>query len=104
MTPDDHVPLPASCGPDSGRVIPVVDRNRCEGKADCVTVCPYDVFEIQSVSREVRSDLSLLGRVKLAVHGGKQAFASGADDCHACGVCVEACPENAISLAPRRSN
>ena len=26
--------------------MPVVDRGRCEGKADCVEVCPYDVFEV----------------------------------------------------------
>ncbi|HEY4184287.1 MAG TPA: ferredoxin family protein [Polyangia bacterium] len=25
---------------------PVVDRARCEGKRDCVEVCPYGVFEV----------------------------------------------------------
>ena len=27
-----------------GRVVPVIDRRKCEGKQDCVRVCPYHVF------------------------------------------------------------
>jgi ferredoxin len=38
----------SSCRDSSGRVVPVVDRNRCEGKEECVRVCPYGVFSIQS--------------------------------------------------------
>ena len=30
----------------SKRLAPVIDRNRCEGKAECVRVCPFDVFTI----------------------------------------------------------
>ena len=30
----------ASCPGEPGKVAPVVDRNRCEGKEDCVRVCP----------------------------------------------------------------
>ena len=37
-------------------------------------------------------------RGKLFVHGGRQAFAVRAADCHACGLCVKACPERAIRL------
>jgi NAD-dependent dihydropyrimidine dehydrogenase PreA subunit len=40
----------------------------------------------------------LLGRLKALAHGGKQAFAVSAEACHACGLCVKACPENAIRL------
>jgi ferredoxin len=29
-------------------VVPVVDLNKCEGKNDCVEVCPYDVFEMRN--------------------------------------------------------
>jgi ferredoxin len=33
----------AGCSEVTGKLAPFVDRNRCEGKADCVRVCPYDV-------------------------------------------------------------
>jgi NAD-dependent dihydropyrimidine dehydrogenase PreA subunit len=78
--------------------VPAIDRNRCEGKEDCVRVCPYSVFEIGTLSAEDRRGLSLVGRIKAFAHGGKQAFAVRGEDCHACGLCVTACPEKAIRL------
>lgn len=94
----------ATAAPDSrcddapGRLVPVIDRNRCEAKRDCIEVCPYGVFELRALTAEERAPLSLIGRVKLFVHGGKQAFAVHADQCRACGLCVTACPEKAIKL------
>jgi NAD-dependent dihydropyrimidine dehydrogenase PreA subunit len=88
----------SECKQDAGRMIPVIDRNRCEAKQDCVEVCPYDVFEIRQLTAEERGGLSLIGKLKLFVHGGKQAFAVHADQCHGCGLCVTACPERAIRL------
>ncbi len=82
-----------------GLLAPVIDRNRCEGKEDCVRVCPYDVFEIGKLGEPERSALSFVGRIKGFVHGYKQAFAVHAEACHACGLCVTACPEQAIKLA-----
>ena len=90
---------PNECSGEPGRVAPVVDRDRCEAKADCVRVCPYDVFEIHSLSKDDRASLSLLGRIKAWVHGNMQAFVVRPEACHACQLCVEACPENALSLA-----
>jgi 4Fe-4S ferredoxin len=95
------MPAPDSCRPDA-QLAPIIDRNRCEAKADCVRVCPYDVFVVRPLTAEERRPLSLLGRAKLFVHGGKQAFAARADACQACGLCVQACPERAIRLAARR--
>ncbi len=89
---------PASCAPPAGRVVPVIDRNRCEAKGDCVRVCPYQVFEIRTLDAAERAQLSLRGRLKAFFHGGKQAFTPRADQCHACGLCVSACPEDAIKL------
>jgi NAD-dependent dihydropyrimidine dehydrogenase PreA subunit len=83
-------------------VAPEVDRNRCEGKQDCVSVCPYDVFEMATLSVEDRRGLSLIGRIKAFAHGNRQAFVVRPDDCHACRLCIDACPEKALTLAPSR--
>jgi NAD-dependent dihydropyrimidine dehydrogenase PreA subunit len=82
--------------------VPVVDRNRCEAKADCVAVCPYHVFELRALAPSDREGQSWLGRLKTWAHGGRQAYVVRPDDCHACQRCVEACPEDAIRLAPAR--
>lgn len=86
------------CPSEAGRIVPVIDRAKCEAKADCVQVCPYQVFEVRQLTSTERKDLSLTSQVKLFVHGGKQAFAVSAENCHACGLCVKACPEKAIKL------
>ncbi len=80
-------------------VHPVIDLNRCEGKAVCVEVCPYHVFEVRLVSAAEAGPLSLTGRLRRFVHGGRQAVAVRADQCHACGLCVKECPEEAIRLS-----
>ncbi len=87
-----------ACKHDAGVVRPVIDRNRCEGKEDCVRVCPYSVFEIAVIGAAEKQGMSPLGRVKAFFHGGRQAFAVRADDCHGCGLCVAKCPEKAIKL------
>ena len=83
---------------DPGRVAPVIDRNRCEGKAECVRVCPYGVFEMGTLDAGQRRGLSLVGKLKAFAHGYKQALVVRGPDCHACGLCVTACPERAIKL------
>lgn len=92
-----------SCPGEAGKVAPVVDRNRCEAKGDCVRVCPYDVFEIGPLSASERVALSWLGKVKAWAHGNQQAFVVHPEACHACRLCVDACPEKALSLAPFRT-
>jgi 4Fe-4S ferredoxin len=87
-----------SCTQPAGVVRPVVDSSRCEGKEDCVRVCPYDVFEVRRLTGEERRGLSLITRFKVMAHGGKQAFVVHGDQCHSCGLCVAACPEHAIRL------
>ncbi len=83
----------------AGALSPVIDRNCCEGKQDCVRVCPYQVFELRKLDPQERAQLSFAGGIKAFFHGYKQAFAVRADQCHACGLCVSACPERAIALA-----
>jgi len=87
-----------NCQDTPGNMQPVINRNRCEAQADCVRVCPFDVFEIQPLTDDDRAGLSLRGRLKAWAHGGRQAYAVNAAACHACGLCVDACPERAITL------
>ena len=86
------------CRQPAGALRPVIDRNRCEGKGDCLEVCPYGVFSIGTLPPDDRKALSLIGKLKGFAHGWQQAFTPNADVCRACGHCVKACPERAITL------
>lgn len=88
------------CKGEAGRVVPLIDRNRCEAKGGCVEVCPYEVFEIRPLAPADRAALSFRGKLKAWGHGHRQAYVVRPDDCHACGLCVQACPEDAIRLVP----
>lgn len=89
------------CRAEPGAYEPRIDRGRCEGKSDCVAVCPYGVFEVRSIDDEDFRALSFLGRLKSRAHGRLTAYAPRAGACQACGLCVVACPERAITLVPR---
>lgn len=86
------------CRQPPGLLRPVIDRNRCEGKGDCVAVCPHDMFSVGTLPAERRKELNLLGKLRGFAHGWQQAFTPNADACRACGHCVKACPERAITL------
>jgi NAD-dependent dihydropyrimidine dehydrogenase PreA subunit len=88
----------AECKAEPGAYRPAVDARRCEGKGDCLEVCPYQVFEIGRLDDETFRALPALTRFKLWAHGRKTAYTPGAEACRACGLCVVACPERAISL------
>lgn len=88
----------SDCRVPAGAMRPVIDRNRCEGKGDCTNVCPYHVFEIRKIDRADRAQLSLAGRLKSFAHRGKTSYTPHEDACMACGKCVKACPEKAITL------
>jgi NAD-dependent dihydropyrimidine dehydrogenase PreA subunit len=88
------------CRADPGQVVPVVNRSRCEGKKDCVDVCPYDVFEVRRIDDADFAALSFLGRLKSRAHGRQTSYTPRASACQACGLCVVACPEKAITLGP----
>jgi NAD-dependent dihydropyrimidine dehydrogenase PreA subunit len=86
------------CRAEPGRFVPVVNRSKCEGKSDCVEVCPYDVFEVRRIDDEDFKKLGALGKLKSLAHGRKTAYTPRASACQACGLCVAACPEKAIKL------
>jgi 4Fe-4S ferredoxin len=85
---------PASWGP-------VIDKRRCEGKGDCVEVCPYNVFEVGTIDEQEFRAMPFMIRLKLRVHGKRTALTPKLDACQACGLCVVACPEHAIKLQRR---
>ena len=86
------------CRAEPGSYAPRIDRQRCEGKRDCVLVCPYGVFEVRRIDDADFAALSLLGKLKSSVHGRQTAYTPRAPDCQACGLCVVACGEKAIQL------
>ena len=90
------------CGAEPGLFRPHVDRNACEGKNDCVEVCPYDVFEVRRIEDSDFAALSFFGKMKSRAHGRMTAYTPKADFCQACGLCVVACPEKAITLLVRK--
>jgi NAD-dependent dihydropyrimidine dehydrogenase PreA subunit len=88
------------CRAEAGRTRIVVDRGKCEGKGDCVEVCPYNVFEVGRISDDDFARLGVLGKLKSLAHRRKTALLPRLDACRACGMCVVACPEKALSLVP----
>jgi NAD-dependent dihydropyrimidine dehydrogenase PreA subunit len=89
------------CKAEPEAFTPVVSHRRCEGKGDCVEVCPYDVFEVRTIDEPEFRALPWLARLKLRAHGKQVAYTPNADACKACGLCVVACPEHAIRLVSK---
>ena len=86
------------CAAAPGTWGPVIDHARCEGKGDCVVVCPNDVFDVRRIDDADFDALGRLARIKVRAHGRQTAYTPNAGSCRACGLCVMACPENAIQL------
>lgn len=88
----------SECRQAPGVFHPVVNRAKCEGKKDCVEVCPYDVFEVRRMDDADFAELGFLAKLKSRAHKRQTAYTPRADGCQACGKCVAACPEKAIKL------
>lgn len=93
------MPSPSDCKHPAGAFAPVIDRSRCEGKAECVKVCPTHVFVVGTLPDIERSNLNFAARIKGFVHRWQQALLINPSACEGCGKCVAACPEQAITLA-----
>jgi NAD-dependent dihydropyrimidine dehydrogenase PreA subunit len=93
----------AECRATPGDFAPAVDRSKCEGKADCVEVCPVHVFEVRRMEDADFARLGVLAKLKSVAHGRKTAYTPRAAVCEACGQCVAACPEKAIKLVRVRA-
>jgi NAD-dependent dihydropyrimidine dehydrogenase PreA subunit len=88
------------CNAPEGSWTPVVDRTRCEAERDCVDVCPNDVFEIRRMDVSDFAALGLGTKLKVVAHRRLTAYTPNASACRACGLCVVACPKDAITLVP----
>jgi 4Fe-4S ferredoxin len=89
------------CKFSAGRLMPIINANRCEGKGPCVTACPVQVLEMGFLPKEERKGLTLKGKIKAFIHRYEQARVINVNACLGCGDCVKVCPEQAISLARR---
>jgi 4Fe-4S ferredoxin len=81
--------------------IPLIDHGRCEAKRDCLDVCPNDVFEVRRIDQADFDRLNALGKLRSRAHRRMTAYVVRPDQCNECGLCVPACPEDAITLIPR---
>jgi len=86
------------CSAPAGSWTPVIDHARCEAKRDCVEVCPNDVFDVRRIDDADYAALGRFAKLRVVAHRRQTAYAPHADDCRACGLCVVACPEHAITL------
>lgn len=98
-SPESGLPANKACKQEAGLFRPVIDRSRCEGKAECVKVCPTSVFMVGTLPKAQRSGLGLRGTLKGVAHRWQQALLVNPAACEACGLCVQVCPERAITLA-----
>ena len=89
---------PRDCKQAPGEFVPVLDRSRCEGKGECVRVCPVSVYAVGTLPPAQRGGLGLRARLKGMAHRWQQALLVNPGACEACGLCVQACPERAITL------
>ena len=56
------------------------------------------MFEIRRIDDSDFRGLSALAKLRVLAHRRQTAYTPNADACRACGLCVVACPEGAISL------
>ncbi|MFK7748467.1 MAG: ferredoxin family protein [Kordia sp.] len=87
----------SNCDAVGEKLMPVINLNNCGGKEDCVPACPYDVLEMRKITPEDRLTLNLKGKIK-TFFKPKKAYVTDSSMCHACGICVQVCPERAIKL------
>ena len=88
------------CG-ETEAVAPVIDRDRCVGDAGCVAVCPHQVLALRPVAAQDCDGLPASTRFLLSLSQGLQAVVTAPECCRACGLCLAACSQRAITLRVR---
>ncbi|UCH89816.1 MAG: 4Fe-4S binding protein [Thermoplasmata archaeon] len=85
----------------TGKKVPKIDYNKCTGKGICMEVCPEDIFEIRNLSQiEYCEDVKTSGICPDPEYAAKEkrSYPVNINNCTACGLCVDECPEKAIVL------
>lgn len=90
-------PAKENCAESGGKLMPIINLSNCGGKEDCVPACPYDVLEMRTITAADRLKLNFKGKIK-TFFKPKKAYVTDSNLCHACGICVQVCPERAIKL------
>lgn len=91
----------SNCDESGGKLVPIINLTNCGDKEDCIPACPYDVLEIRLIATEDRPSLNFKGKIKTFFKPNK-AYVTDPNLCHACGLCVQVCPEKAIQLVKRK--
>ena len=66
----------------------------------------FTVEALNAEGKRIKADVDAasaneaIGKLKAWVHGWKQSHVVNPGDCHACRLCIEACPEEALELRP----
>ena len=87
------------------KLIPKIDYDKCKGRGICVEVCPEDIFEIRNLSLiEYCEDTKSSGICPDPQYATKdnRSYPVNIDNCTACEICVEKCPEQAITLIDKK--
>jgi 4Fe-4S ferredoxin len=92
----------ADCKQAPGFIEPIVNYTRCEGKGDCVRVCPESVFQLRRIDERDYRALNLINRFKPRLHGMAVAYTPNADACRTCGLCKRM-SRTSYHTAPRAS-
>jgi NAD-dependent dihydropyrimidine dehydrogenase PreA subunit len=83
------------------KLVPKINYDKCTGQGVCVEVCPEDIFEIRNISQiEFCEDTKTSGVCPEPKYSPKdrKSYPVNIDNCTACEICVEKCPEKAIIL------
>ena len=89
---------------NTGKKVPVIDYNKCTGQGVCVEICPENIFEIRNLDQIMYcEDTKTTGLCPEPRYDTKKdrSYPVNIDNCTECGICIDKCPEHAITLVDK---